>query len=187
MDNIGLPKKQSAFAETILTNDGQPKVGTDMYFLLEEAKKDARREGYIDGLKYSLNFFKNCLKKLVYFDVDDSDELNKEYKKIPESYKELRKYLECLTYYIKNLKTQINNTNKNNYREQTHKMVLHTEYVLRKKRGEIINTLLGKKLKQYSPNERPVTVKKTTTEKKEKPILDPTDVLLNVEISDEKE
>lgn len=136
--------------------NGAPIPGTNQYFYLEEEKKKSFNAGYKAGVEFVLKDMEKRLEDLVMFrsNVDEEDDLCK-LKDLPKTFPLIYKYFRCLYGYIRGLKTQINNTNVTNFREGTHKMLLRTERILKRKRGEIINPLLGKKLKPYVDNHFP--------------------------------
>lgn len=142
-------------AQSSLPN-GAPIPGTDQYFYLEDEKQKSFRAGYKAGVEFVLKDMEQRLEDLVYFrsNQDEEDDLRK-LQDLPKTFPMIYKYFRCLYGYIRGLKTQINNTNVTNFREGTHKMILRTERILKRKRGEIINPLLGKKLKPYVDNRFP--------------------------------
>ena len=187
--SIGLPKKQDSFLELVSKPDGAPLPGTDMFYKFEKIKKNSYANGYLDGMTYTLEYFQNILKKLVYLDVDVYGPLEDEFSKLPKKYSRLKTYLHCLTCYMQGYKSQVNNNNKGHYREQTHKLILRAENLLRLPRGTIIDPMLCRNYKPYAgttdePEDRTASKTKAKPVKKpkgkKKPVKpDPTDELIN--------
>ena len=175
----GLPRKDTNLRDNYIYADGRPKEDSLGHQYLIQEKLKSFNEGYTVAT--------NDFNKLLYTHLYNLISMNfEEYDKLPElpnSFEMLKPLLKCVRNYSEGLRSQINNTNKTNYREGSRGHVLFAERALKVKRGTFLNKLIRAYEKRIGTNrpkhkeDKPVSVKPIEDKNF---ISDPTDELINV-------
>lgn len=158
----GLPRKNTLLRDDFIYENGRPKEGTVGYNFLVKEKLSAFNEGYLAARKDIAKFFYKRLESLAKMDTDGYNECQP----LPTDFDNYEIILQCLYNYIDGLRSQLNNTNKNNFKEGSHNLLLKTERLLGYKKGELINTYLKGNTKRYYDN-RSAEAKKMKAEKEQ--------------------
>ena len=158
----GLPRKNTLLRDDFIYENGKPKEGTVGHNFLIGEKLKSFNEGYLAARKDMTDSMCERLEKLAKMDIEG-------YKECPPLMPEFagcEKSLQCLLNYVEALRGQFNNTNKNNFRESSHNLLLKTERVYGYKRGELVNPYLRGTIKRYYDN-RSVEGKRIKAEKEQ--------------------